>query len=51
MVRQIRQTALVFAVAFVALSGGLIYWQVLRANGVASDPGNPRVAEAARTCQ
>ncbi|HLZ71186.1 MAG TPA: penicillin-binding transpeptidase domain-containing protein [Dehalococcoidia bacterium] len=49
MIRQIRQTAAVFAVGFFLLSGGLVYWQVVRANTIARDPGNPRTAEAART--
>ncbi len=48
-IRQIRQTAAIFAIGFLVLSGGLVYWQVIRANAVASDPGNPRVAEAAQT--
>ncbi|HEY7295957.1 MAG TPA: penicillin-binding protein 2, partial [Dehalococcoidia bacterium] len=49
MIRQIRQTAAIFALGFLLLTGGLVYWQAIRANGVASDPGNPRVAEAALT--
>src|SRR5579885_1257055 len=47
MIRQIRQTAFVFALGFLALTAGLVYWQVFRANAAANDPGNPRVAAAA----
>ena len=46
-----RQTALVFAVAFVALSGGLIYWQVRAASATRGLPGSLATPLARSTCQ
>lgn len=48
LISNIKRIAAVIMVAFLGLTGGLVYWQVLRANAVAQDAGNPRVAEAAR---
>ncbi|MBE3561358.1 MAG: penicillin-binding protein [Ktedonobacteraceae bacterium] len=38
----IRKLSLLFIMLFVALSGGLVYWQVLAASAVASNPHNGR---------
>jgi peptidoglycan glycosyltransferase len=46
---QIRQAAVALVAAFVVVTGGIIWWQVLHAGAVAQDPGNPRPAELART--
>lgn len=49
MIRNINRVAAVLLAAFVLLTGGLVYWQVVRGNAVANNAGNPRVAEAAKT--
>lgn len=50
MARQIQHVALAFFLGFLALSGGVAYWQVVRGEGLHDRPGNPRIAElSART--
>lgn len=47
---EIRRVAALLLAGFVALTGGLVWWQVVRAERLNSRPGNPRVAElSART--
>lgn len=48
MIPQIKRVSLILIAAFLVLTGGLVYWQIVRADAVANDSGNPRVAEAAR---
>ena len=42
MYRQIRQVQVFFLVAFVGLAAGLVYWQLIRAEGLLSRGNNPR---------
>jgi peptidoglycan glycosyltransferase len=49
MTASIRRTALALLLAFLALSGGLVYWQVLRSQSLDSATSNPRAAEASLT--
>jgi len=48
-IQNINRVAGVLLAASVLLTGGLVYWQVIRGSVVANDSGNPRVAEAAKT--
>ncbi|MGD9890677.1 MAG: peptidoglycan D,D-transpeptidase FtsI family protein [Dehalococcoidia bacterium] len=45
MARQIRWSALVIFLGFLALGFGAGYWQVVRSDDLASRSGNPRIAE------
>ena len=45
MERQIRQAALTIFLGFLVLSGGVAFWQVVRAEALMERGGNPRVAE------
>src|SRR5690348_2937983 len=49
MIPNIYRVGAVLLTAFVLLTGGLVYWQVIRANAVTNNAGNPRVAEAAKS--
>jgi penicillin-binding protein A len=51
MTSAIRRSAAVVLVAFLALSAGLVYWQVLRAQNLDESSSNPRAAEASQTEQ
>ncbi len=48
MISNIYRVGAVLLAAFVLLTGGLVYWQVIRANAITNNAGNPRVAEAAK---
>jgi penicillin-binding protein A len=45
MSREIRRVALMLMAGFLALTGGLAFWQVIRAERLSQRTGNPRVAE------
>ncbi|MGI8554039.1 MAG: peptidoglycan D,D-transpeptidase FtsI family protein [Dehalococcoidia bacterium] len=45
---QIRRAAAVLVVCFIGLSVGLVYWQIVRSEGLDLAASNPRVAEASR---
>jgi peptidoglycan glycosyltransferase len=45
MASQIRQAALVLFAAFLVLTAGVAYWQVVRGEDLAARAGNPRIAE------
>jgi len=47
----IRRSALVILLAFLGLSAGLVYWQVLRSQSIDNASSNPRAAEASLTEQ
>jgi penicillin-binding protein A len=49
MTSAIRRSAAVVLVTFLALSAGLVYWQVLRAQGLDESASNPRAAEASQS--
>jgi penicillin-binding protein A len=49
--RAIRQSALAVLFGFLVLSGGLVYWQVIRSQDLDSASSNPRAAEASLTEQ
>jgi peptidoglycan glycosyltransferase len=51
MTSAIRRSAAVVLLAFLALSAGLVFWQVLRAQSLDESPSNPRSAEASQTEQ
>jgi peptidoglycan glycosyltransferase len=51
MTSAIRRSAAVVLLAFLTLSAGLVYWQVLRAQSLDGSPSNPRTAEASQTEQ
>ena len=42
---EIRKAALILLLGFFALTGGLVWWQVVRADMLNSRGSNPRVAE------
>ncbi len=46
MTKEIRRAAAAITLAFVALTGGLIWWQIVRAGALNQQPGNPRVIAA-----
>ncbi len=47
--RAVLRVALALALVYVGLGLGLTYWQVVEAQRLATDPGNPLVVEATRT--
>jgi peptidoglycan glycosyltransferase len=49
--RSVLRAALVLGAVYVALAIGLSYWQVLEADNLTSDPGNPLVLAARRNAQ
>jgi len=48
MEKNIRRLGTVFVILFMALSWGLVWWQVIQAESLNRDPNNPRVIEANR---
>lgn len=51
MTGSIRRLAVVLVLGFIAVSAGLVYWQVLRSPELDSAAANPRVVEASQTQQ
>jgi peptidoglycan glycosyltransferase len=51
MTASIRRSAAAMLLAFIAVSAGLVYWQVVRSPALDSAPSNPRVAAASQTEQ
>ncbi len=49
MISNIYRVAAALIVAFVLVTGGLIYWQVIRANSLMNNAANPRLVAAAKS--
>ncbi len=49
MIPNLYRVAVVLLAGFVAVTGGLVYWQVVRVNSLANNPANPRLIDAAKS--